>query len=63
MGCSGGSALADRVRCGSDKRAELLESFETSIRHFAPHNVYPVAGAEVERVLDGLHLKSQRARR
>ncbi len=55
-GLSGGSALADRVRCGSDKRAELLERFEAVSRHFAPHNVYPVAGAEVERVLDGLHL-------
>ena len=55
-GLSGGSALADRVRCGSDKRAELLESFEAVSRHFAPHNVYPVAGAETERVLDGLRL-------
>jgi hypothetical protein len=55
-GLQGGSALANRVRCESDKRLELLESFETVSRQVAPHNIYPVAGAEVERVIEELNV-------
>lgn len=48
----GGPAVAERLRGGSRDRAGLLARFAAVSDHVAAQNVYPVAGEEVEKILD-----------
>ncbi len=50
----GGPAVAERLRQGCHERAELLGRFEKLSHNVAAHNVYPVSGEEIERILEGL---------
>ena len=50
----GGTAVAQRLRQGCGERAELLSRFEKLSHNVAAHNVYPVSGEEIERILEGL---------
>ena len=50
----GGKPVADRILEGCRERAELLRRFEALSKGVAAHNVYPVSGAEIERILEGL---------
>lgn len=55
-GLPDGLALADRVRCGHDRKSELLQSFQALSSEVAPHNLYPVAGTEAEQVIEALSI-------
>lgn len=46
--------MADRLREGCRERADLLGRFEAVSHNVAAHNVYPVSGEEIERILEGL---------
>lgn len=50
----GGVEVADRLRNGCDRRAHLLRRFDEETRNVAAHNVYPVSGAVIEEILEGL---------
>jgi len=50
----GGPAVAQRLRHGCQERADLLGRFEELAHNVAAHNVYPVSGEEIERILQGL---------
>jgi hypothetical protein len=50
----GGSAVAQRLRQGCQERADLLGRFEKVSHNVAAHNVYPVSGEEIERILEAL---------
>jgi hypothetical protein len=50
----GGPEVAQRLREGCKVRARLIERFSAVSNHVAARNVYPVAGAEVDDVLESL---------
>ena len=56
----GGAQTADRLRHGCEERESLLGQFYALGEGTDAHNVYPVFGAEVERILEELDLSFAR---
>lgn len=50
----GGQATSERLKQGCEHRAALLNRFDALTRHVAAEDVYPVAGAEVEQIIEEL---------
>lgn len=55
-GLPDGSPLANRVWCLQDRKSELLQAFQGLSSEVAAHNLYPVAGAEAEQVIEALSI-------
>ena len=48
------ASLAGQLRRGCEERRSLARRFDALTRNVAAHNVYPVAGGEIDAILEGL---------